>query len=123
MNEVESVMKFSSIMANSYAEEIGIKQDKIATEKANKLIKYIESKYEKKIKKAIRKNKNSSYVDIEFPCFSKIKNNDVFDKVVKLVEEHFRNLGFRATVFDAKICHDCMFDFICNGGDSIRLYW
>ena len=121
---IESAMKFSSAMATSYAEEVGIKQDKIASEKANKLIKYIESKYEQKIKKEIKKNKDSSYVDIKLPLFSKIKNANVFDKVVKLVEGHFRNLGFRA-VMSRGICGDdeCILFDICNSRDKIRLYW
>ena len=130
-NEIETSMKFSSDAANSYAssvaekqKDIAEKQKDIAKEKANRLIKYIESKYEKKIKKAIMKKIGSSYVDISLPYFSKIKNEDVYSKVANIVEDHFRNLGFRTSMTMGDSCN-CPFDILCNyrDGFNIRLYW
>ena len=123
-NEIETSMKFSSDAANSYASSVAEKQKDIAKEKANRLIKYIESKYEKKIKKAIMKEVGSSYVDIRLPYFSKIKNDDVYLKVAAIVENHFKNLGFRADMTMGDSCN-CPFDMLCNytDGFKIRLYW
>ncbi len=123
-NEIETSMKFSSDAANSYASSVAEKQKEIAREKANKLIKYIETKYEKKIKKAIMKKICSSYVDISLPYFSKIKDENMYSKVAVIVEDHFRNLGFRTRMTMGHSCN-CPFDIFCHYTDDfkIRLYW
>lgn len=123
-NEIETSMKFYSEAANSYASSVAEKQKEIAREKANKLIKYIETKYEKKIKKAITKKIGSSYVDISLPYFSKIKDKDVYSKVAVIVEGHFKNLGFKTLMTMGHSCN-CPFDILCHYTDNfkIRLYW
>lgn len=124
MIEIENLMKFSSEMANSYADKVNEEQNKEAKKRADKLIKYIESRYEGKIKKAIMKKIGSSYVDISLPYFSKIKNEDVYSKVANIVENYFINLGFRACMTKGRSCN-CPFDILCNyrDGFNIRLYW
>jgi ferritin len=123
INDIVSSKHFSSTMAESYADFIANKQKDEATKRANKIIKHVESKYKRKIKKAIEKDKHCHQVKISLPYFSRIKNKDVMNEVKNLVGNHFANLGFRTYIVQGETCH-CLFDFLCNGTEFwIQMNW
>lgn len=109
MMNSDNSMKFSSDAAKAYAERIAEKEEKLAVKTANRLIKYIEARYEKKIKKVLDNGSNESSVNIVLPCFTKIVNKTV----ITLVESHFSELGFDGRIIKGNKC-GCPFDFLCN---------
>ena len=117
------ITKFSSFTAKDYAETVSKKNSDIADEKAKKLIKYIEKRYEDRIKNALRNDPRCHGINITLPHFKRVKNQDIQDKVEKMIENHFRALGFEATVHQGNHC-SCVLDFVCHYGEFyIRLNW
>ncbi len=127
MSEIDGgrdfITKFSSYTAKEYAEAVNKKNTDEATKRANKLIKYVEDCYERKIKQALNRDKNCHGVGISLPYFQRVSNEDIQDKVRTLVEDHFRRLGFSTSLYQGRHCK-CVFDIICNHGTfHIRLNW
>lgn len=115
--------KFSKFTAEEYAKSIKEKNLSIASVKASKLIKYIEKRYESKIKKALEKNPNCNTVTIALPYLLRINNDGILMDVEKIIEEHFKTLGFNVYMRQDSLC-DCMFDIICNRNRFyIKLDW
>ena len=127
MNTVDgncnSITKFLNVSAHEYAKNIEEKNNDIAFKKATKLIKYIESRYEKKIKETLRKDPKCRYTVITLPFFQKASNGDIQERVEKIVESHFESLGFIAKVVLERNC-DCILNYVCNYNSFIiRLNW
>lgn len=106
--------KFSNISAEAYAEAIEEKNSKIAKDKATKIIKYIEKRYEAKVKKALERDVKCHLVDISLPYFWDVKDKNIYKVVNTFVSEHFKPLGFHVELHQGKKC-GCIFDCICNG--------
>ena len=107
------ITKFSNISAEAYAEAIEEKNSKIAKDKATKIIKYIEKRYEAKVKKALERNVKCHFVEISLPYFWDVKDKNIYNAVNAFVSEHFKPLGFHVGLHQGKKC-DCIFDCICN---------
>lgn len=111
---MNNLTKFTSNAAISYADMV--KKNKLdeASRRAEGLIKYIEKKYEKAIKKAILHSKDTKRVSIVLPYLKKIEDNSVFNEVCYIVKRHFDELGFNVLLQKPNYC-SCPFDCLCNG--------
>jgi len=120
---MNNLTKFTSNAATSYADMV--KKNKLdeASIRARELIKYIEKKYEKAIKKAILHSKNAKQVSIVLPYLKKIKDDTVFDEVGNIVKRHFNELGFYVLLRKPNYCF-CPFDYFCNGSEfKVIIRW
>ena len=127
MNTVDgncnSITKFLNVSAHEYAKNIEEKNNDIAFRKATKLIKYIESRYEEKIKETLRKDPKCRHTVITLPYFQKASNGDIQERVEKIIEAHFESLGFFANVVLERHCN-CILDYVCNHKNFyIRIDW
>ena len=126
-NKVENSMKFSKASVEAYNEKVQEEREKerqmLASKKANELIKYIESRYEKKIKKSLSNGVNTHSINITLPYLKRIHNDDIFFMVDSLLKKHFNALGFTIGMYDGKHC-PCLLDFICNEKEfCVKMYW
>jgi len=110
---MRDIKKFSREAAEVYAQAVADRKSDNASKEADSIIKYIEARYEKKIKKEIDKNKNCRGIDIILPRTKRCKDQSMFSDVETMVKEHFNKLGFAVSLHDGKSCK-CIFDFICN---------
>lgn len=118
-----SITKFLNVSAQEYAKNIENKNNDIALKKATKLIKYIESCYEKKIKETLRKDPKCRYTVVTLPFYQRASNWDIQERVEKIVEANFKSLGFSAKVVLKRNC-DCILNYVCNYNSFyIRLDW
>ena len=122
-NEVENSMKFSKASVEAYNKKVQEERQMLASKKANELIKYIESRYEKKIKKSLRNGVNTHSIKITLPYLKRIHNDDIFFMVDSLLKRHFNALGFSIGMYDGKHC-PCLLDFICNKREfCVKMSW
>jgi ribosomal protein L17 len=110
---MNDITKFTSSSANSYAEIVEKNQLDEANKRASALIKYIEKRYEKAVKKAINESKTASRTKISLPYTKRIRKTEMYNLVEEIVNEHFKKLGFDVTFRKGNYC-SCLFDFICN---------
>lgn len=110
---MQELTKFSREAAETYAQTVADKKLDIASKKADSIIKYVEARYEKKIKNGIEKNKNCREISIILPYTKRCKSQDMFSEVETIVREHFKKLGFAVALHDGEHC-SCIFDFMCN---------
>ena len=110
---MQEITKFSREAAETYAQTVADKKLDIASKKADSIIKYVEARYEKKIKNGIEKNNNCREISIILPRAKRCKDNNVFSEVEAIVRAHFKKLGFAVALHDGHSC-SCLFDFICN---------
>lgn len=113
---MKDITKFTSSLANSYADIVEKNLIDEAHKRAKGIIKYIESNYENAIKKAINHNKSSRRVEIKLPYFKRIHNVTLHNKVEEIVNAYFKELGFYVSMSKANHC-SCPFDVICNRGE------
>lgn len=110
---MNDITKFTSSSANSYAEIVEKNQLDEANKRASTLIKYIEKRYEKAVKKAINESKTANRTKISLPYTKRIRKTEMYNLVEEIVNEHFKKLGFDVTFKKGNYC-SCPFDFICN---------
>ena len=110
---MNNITKFSSSLAQSYAESMKAKIQKLADKKANRIIAYIEARYTKEIRKAIKKNVECKQIKISLPYFLVNDKGSTFRQIERVVKEHFNKLGFTVSINNNCFC-DCAIDFICN---------
>lgn len=113
---MNDLTKFTSNAATSYADMVKKNELDEASIRARELIKYIEKKYEKAIKKAILHSNDTKQVSIVLPYLKKIKDDTVFDEASKIVHRHFHELGFNVYLRKPNYC-SCLFDYLCNGSE------
>jgi hypothetical protein len=114
MNNLNNLTKFTSNAATSYADMVEKNKLDEASRRAEGLIKYIEKKYEKAVKKAILQSNKVKKVSIVLPYLKKIEDNTIFDEVDNVVKKHFDELGFNVHLSKPNYC-SCPFDYFCNG--------
>lgn len=113
---------FTKEMAETYALINKKAQEADIKNKAEKVIKYITAKYEKKIKKALDKNIECKSVTISLPITKYPRDEKVRVKINRIICDHFSSLGFLCEI-EGSLC-GCPLDIICNyNGFKIKLWW
>ena len=116
------IIKFSSSMAESYSDSIAERLAKEAKEKADKVIKHIDRRYEKEIKRAINANRNTRRTVFTLSPFLKIKQ-EIWGDVNDIVRSHYKGLGFSVSLENAGTLCECLFDRLCNGKVEVTIIW
>lgn len=111
MNDLK---KFNADAAQSFADAAKKKYDEKIKRMANKYIRIIDSKYEKKIKKAVSKDPSVRSIDINLPKFNGPVNIKEADLVEKEINEKLKERGFSVTL-KITSCSDCVLRPICPG--------
>ena len=122
----ELLDKFSKNGAISYSNAVKERENINIEKAANRIIKYIASRYEGEIKAAINRNYNCKKIDISLPrgCNpEKLSSNKaawggILRDLDNAVNKHFAELGFHITLKNGNSC-ECLFDCICNRGEFV----
>ena len=123
--------KFSRNGAELYSNAVKERENINIEKAANRIIKYIASRYEGEIKAAIDRNYNCKKIDISLPrgCNpEKLSPNkaawgNILNELDKRVNKHFGELGFHITLCNGNSCN-CLFDCICNRGEFVaKIVW
>ena len=122
----ELLDKFSKNGAISYSNAVKERENINIEKAANRIIKYIASRYEGEIKAAIDRNYNCKKIDISLPrgCNpEKLSSNKaawggILRDLDNAVNKHFAELGFHITLKNGNSC-ECLFDCICNRDEFV----
>lgn len=122
----ELLDKFSKNGAISYSNAVKERENINIEKAANRIIKYIASRYEGEIKAAIDRNYNCKKIDISLPrgCNpEKLSSNKaawggILRDLDNAVNKYFAELGFHITLKNGNSC-ECLFDCICNRGEFV----
>ena len=123
--------KFSKNGAVSYSNAAKERETLNVENAADRIIKYIASRYEGEIKAAIDRNYDCRKIEMSLPraCNpKKLSSNEaawgtILNELGKRVNKHFSELGFHITLVNGNSCR-CLFDCICNRGEFVaKIVW
>lgn len=123
--------KFSKNGAVSYSNAAKERETLNVENAADRIIKYIASRYEGEIKAAIDRNYDCRKIEMSLPraCNpNKLSSNEaawgsILNELDKRVNKHFSELGFHITLMNGGSCR-CLFDCICNRGEFVaKIAW
>jgi hypothetical protein len=123
--------KFSKNGAVSYSNAAKERETLNVENAADRIIKYIASRYEGEIKAAIDRNYDCRKIEMSLPraCNPrKLSSNEaawgsILNELGKRVNKHFSELGFHITLVNGNSCR-CLFDCICNRGEFVaKIVW
>lgn len=120
---MNDITKFTDASAKAYAETIEKNRSSRSMRIADNLIKYIEKRYEKVIKKVIKHNSTARKAEISLPYFKRIYDDITYKEATTVIHEHFLKLGFDVTITKPHHCL-CLFDGLCNYGEfKAKINW
>lgn len=123
--------KFSKNGAVSYSNAAKERETLNVENAADRIIKYIASRYEGEIKAAIDRNYDCRKIEMSLPraCNpKKLSSNEaawgsILNELGKRVNKHFSELGFHITLVNGNSCR-CLFDCLCNRGEFVaKIVW
>lgn len=123
--------KFSKNGAVSYSNAAKERETLNVENAADRIIKYIASRYEGEIKAAIDRNYDCRKIEMSLPraCNPrKLSSNEaawdnILSELGKRVNKHFSELGFHITLVNGNSCR-CLFDCICNRDEFVaKIVW
>ena len=117
---MNDITRFTSSMAESYAETINDEMVSKAKKVAASYIKYLDKRYEKAIKSSLKKD--SECKSVKFRMIGKKVENNILKEVRKIISDHFKNLGFGVSLIHSNGGCICLFNRICNC-DEIKIFW
>ena len=104
--------KFNASSAEAFADIAKKKYNDRISQMASRYIRVIESKYEKKIKKAIMKDPSVREIRIDLPLSKRPISVKEADLVENEMNDYLRERGFRVVLSVPSYC-DCIFNSIC----------
>ena len=128
---MKDLEKFSKDVAISYSNAVKERMNTNVDNAADRIIKYITSRYEGEIKAAIDRNYGCRKIEMSLPraCNpNKLSSNEaawgsILNELDKRVNKHFSELGFHITLMNGGSCR-CLFDCICNRGEFVaKITW
>ena len=128
---MKDLEKFSKDVAISYSNAVKERMNTNVDNAADRIIKYITSRYEGEIKAAIGRNYDCRKIEMSLPraCNPrKLSSNEaawgsILNELDKRVNKHFSELGFHITLVNGNSCR-CLFDCICNRGEFVaKIVW